>query len=450
MMQLAEKIREAGVVGCGGAGFPTHIKIKGQTEYFIVNGAECEPLLRTDRYIMTHFAPQLIEAMDAIGREMSAAHCVIGLKAAYHEEIAALEKAIAEADSAVTLCKMESFYPAGDEQSLVYEVTGRVVPPGGLPSAAGCVVDNIATVLAIYDAIHGAPLTQKFLTVTGEVKHPTVLRVPVGTSFARCIELAGGTLQNKWFCVSGGPMMGKPLTMEETETAVVTKTTSGILILPENGYHAKHRELRVDAMLRQASSACIQCRSCTELCPRHLLGHPLQPHKIMRKLAMNRDIGALLADPDIQRAQLCCECGICEVVACPMGLQPRTINRLVKQKLSEAKIRCDSGTGLFIPSPERDVRKIPTGKAALRLGLWEYYHLEIRELREDQPQTVAIPLKMHIGAPAVPVVKAGDRVSQNQLIAVCPPDAMGAAVHASIGGVVTAVGDRITIREAKA
>lgn len=447
-MQILEKIREAGVVGCGGAGFPTHIKLKTDGTYFLINGAECEPLLRTDRTIMTRFAPQLIEAIDAIGRERAFPHCVIALKETYREEIAALEAAIREAGSSVRLHTMKSFYPAGDEQSLVYEVTGRVVPPGALPSAVGCVVDNAATVLAVYDAMQGRPMTHKFLTVTGAVRRPTVLRVPIGTSFARCIELAGGAAEKEFHCVSGGPMMGRSA---DVTADVVTKTTSGILILPAEGYHARHDRLTPDVMLRRAASACIQCQSCTELCPRNLLGHPIAPHKIMRKLAMDRDISALLNDPDIQHAQFCCECGICETVACPMGLQPRTINRLVKAELGKAQIRAVGGEGPFTPSPERDVRKIPTAKAAARLGLGAYYHLEIRGLREEETDRVDIPLRMHIGAPSLPVVKAGDRVALGQLIAVCPPDALGAAIHASIAGIVTAVGERITIeREAQA
>ena len=189
-MAIADLIREAGVVGCGGAGFPTHAKLKGSIEYYIVNGAECEPLLRTDRYIMTHHAPELVEALVALQKEFSIGTYVIALKKQYLEERAALKAAIAAAGANIGLHTLESFYPAGDEQTLVCEVTGRVVPPAALPGTVGCVIDNVATVLAIRDALHGIPLTQKYLTVTGFVKNPTVLHDP--RLHARASEGDGG------------------------------------------------------------------------------------------------------------------------------------------------------------------------------------------------------------------------------------------------------------------
>ena len=445
-MSITDKIAAAGVVGCGGAGFPTHAKLKGTIEHLIINGAECEPLLRTDRYIMLNKADELVAALKAIVQELSIERCTIALKADYRDEIASLEKAIARAGADIAIHRMESFYPAGDEQTIVYEVTGRVVPPAGIPIAVGCVVDNIATILAVYDAMHDVPLTHKYLTVTGEVRHPVVLRVPVGTSFTRCIELAGGALEREYFVVAGGPMMGKALSMEQAEKEVVTKTTSGILILPAEGYHAAQERISIRHMLNRAKSACIQCSACTQLCPRHMLGHPLEPHKIMRKMAMASEIGEDLNDPIIRNAALCCECGICEAYACPMELQPRKINSLLKKKLGAAGIRYARPEGaVYTASPEREMRKVPSKRLAARVEVLEYYHYTIRELVEDQPEHVSIPLKMHIGAPSVPVVAAGDRVSAGQLIARCPDGALGSAIHASISGRVISVGNTVEI-----
>ena len=445
-MSITDKIAAAGVVGCGGAGFPTHAKLKGTIEHLIINGAECEPLLRTDRYIMLNKADELVAALCAIVKELDIPKCTIALKADYRDEIASLEKAIAKAGAKIALHKMESFYPAGDEQTIVYEVTGRVVPPAGIPIMVGCVVDNIATILAVYDAMHDVPLTHKYLTVTGEVRRPVVLRVPVGTSFTRCIELAGGALHSEYFVVAGGPMMGKGLTKEQAANEVVTKTTSGILILPADGYHAQQARIEVSHMLNRAKSACIQCSYCTQLCPRHLLGHPLEPHRIMRKMAVANEIGEDLNDPVIINAALCCECGICEAYACPMGLQPRKINSLLKKKLGAAGIRYQRPEGaVYTASPEREMRKVPSKRQAARVEVLPYYHYTIRDLVEDQPETVSIPLRMHIGAPSVPVVAAGDRVKAGQLIARCPEGALGSAIHASISGRVVSVGNTIEI-----
>lgn len=446
-MSIVEKIRDAGIVGCGGAGFPTHAKLKGKIEYLIINGAECEPLLRTDRFIMRNEAPSLVRALVALREELHISECVISLKEHYHEEVSALRKAIADVNAPIRLHLMESFYPAGDEQTIVYEVTGRVVPPGGIPIAVGVVVNNVATIYAISQAMDGIPFTQKILTVTGEVKKPTVLSVPVGTSYRQCIELAGGSNNSTYFVVSGGPMMGKPMTMEEAEKAVVTKTTSGILVLPADGYHATTYQIDLKRMLKQASTACIQCTNCTQLCPRHMLGHPLQPHKIMRKMAMGGEIQNMLDDPDIRNAQLCCECGICEVYACPMGLFPRKINSMLKAELGKAGIRYQAPEQHWSASFLRDGRKAPSEKIAARAGVRKYYNYEIQDIINASVSRVEIPLKMHIGAPAVATVAAGDYVRLGQCIAQPPEGALGARIHASIAGRIVAIDDRIVIEK---
>ena len=330
-MNLAETIRAAGIVGCGGAGFPTHVKYTGgQTETILVNGAECEPLLATHRYLMRHFAREIVSAAAALGRETGAKRCVIALKAAYTAERAALEAAIAEQAAPVALHLLESFFPAGDEQSLVFEVTGRVVPPGGIPLAVGCVVNNTATVLCIHHAMEGRPFTQKYLTVTGEVAAPCIVKAPVGTPVEACIALAGGTPLSDYAVVNGGPMMGRPMTREEAGHAYVTKTMSGLIVLPPDSPVVRRAQTQPEHMVNRARSACIQCSFCTQLCPRALLGHPLQPHRIMRRLAAG-GLEALLDTPEGRSAALCCECGICEIYACPMGLQPRQVNAALKR-----------------------------------------------------------------------------------------------------------------------
>ena len=445
-MNLLQAIEEAGVIGCGGAGFPTHVKLKGRFEYLIVNGAECEPLLRTDRYLMKNKAADLIRTVSAIKEELDIPYAVFALKGHYREECEALRAAVKEMGAPVTIHELESFYPAGDEQTIVYEVTGRVVPPSGLPSMVGAVVDNVATVYAIGQALMGHPFIYKYLTVTGEVRHPVVLRVPVGTSFKTCFELAGGTRSDSYCVIAGGPMMGKPVAAADLDAAVVTKTTSGILVLPPDGYHAAHQDMSVPVMLRRARSACIQCTLCTQLCPRHLLGHALKPHMIMRKMAQCHDMDALMADPEIRNAALCCECGICETYACPMSLQPRTINGVLKKELASRKIRYERTEESWTPSPEREVRKAPSKKVAARVGVLDYYDYEINELIKAEPDEVSIPLRMHIGAPSQPVVSVGTPVRKGDLIACIPEGALGENIHASIDGTVTSVTDRITIR----
>ena len=226
----------------------------------------------------------------------------------------------------------------------------------------------------------------------------------------------------------------------------MTKTTSGILVLPADSGPARAAAVDLRRMVSRARSVCIQCSSCTQLCPRHLLGHPLEPHRIMRRVAMGGPLQALLGEPEIQNAQLCCECGVCEVYACPMGLFPRKINQAIKRELAAAGIRRPVDVdGACHPRTGREERKAPSQKVAARAGVGKYDGYELRELLVGQPDRVEIPLKIHIGAPAVPVVAAGDRVAEGRVVALPPEEALGAAVHASITGRVASVGVRIVI-----
>lgn len=283
---LLDQITAAGIVGCGGAGFPTAVKYNTKTEYFIINAAECEPLLKTDHYVMNNYAKECVEAIAAVGEMLEAQHIVIATKAYYTKEIAALEKAIQELGAPVTIFKMKNFYPAGDEQIMVYEVTGRTVPPGGIPIEVGCVISNIATMLNIYQARQGKNVTHKLLTITGAVREPKILEVPIGTSFDECLALAGGTTLDDFMFINGGPMMGKTGTKEDFSQQVVTKTTSGIIIMEKRDFIYELHEKEIPQMINKARSSCIQCRLCTELCPRYQIGHPIHPHRVMRHLTI--------------------------------------------------------------------------------------------------------------------------------------------------------------------
>ena len=436
-MSLTDQIFAAGIVGCGGAGFPTHVKYNAKPEHLIINAAECEPLLRTDRYVMCNFAPDIISGCEAALKHLGAKDCTIALKEPYVEEIAALTKAIKAKKSKVKLHTFPSFYPAGDEQVMVYEVTGKVVPPSAIPLEVGCVVSNVATILAIHDAVSDKPFTHKYLTMTGEVATPTVLRVPIGTSFADCLAQAGGANIEDYFVISGGPMMGKPLTKEQALATTVTKTTSGYILLPQDSRLPSLHQTPVEHTINRAKAACIQCTYCTELCPRHMLGHPLQPHKIMRKIACG-SVEGMMDDPEALNALLCCECGVCELFACPMGLQPRKVNALVKQALGKKGIRYPKEDKTYTADESREYRKIPTKRAANRAGVGKYYDYQIKECIQFEPKEVDISLRQHIGAPSEAVVAVGDSVRCGQLIAKCPDGSLGANIHASISGTVAA------------
>ena len=219
---------------------------------------------------------------------------------------------------------------------LVQQVTGRSVPERGLPLDVGCVVENVGTVLAVSDALEGIPVTEKFLSVTGAVKSPVMFRVPIGTPVRDVLQKAG-TLTGQYAVILGGPMMGKILAEEQDiSRAVVTKTTGNLLVLPKDHYLVRRTLMPREKMVRRATAACIQCRMCTDLCPRYLIGHEVYPHRTMRNLWRQ---SAITDEKEFEQcfgsAANCCNCGVCEMFACPMGLSPRKMNEYAKELLRE-------------------------------------------------------------------------------------------------------------------
>lgn len=446
-MDLINKIYQAGIVGCGGAGFPTHKKLDCKVDYFIVNGAECEPLLRTDRYLMIHYADELLQAIHEVGENLSAKEIYIAIKKTYAQEIDSINAAIAKSNSRVRIFDMDNFYPAGDEQMIVCDITGKTVPPGGIPLDVGAVVSNVATMLCTFDAMNGLNFTHKYLTVNGEVENPVILHVPIGAPFKECLELAGVECTDKYKYISGGPLMGKILDKEDIESSFVTKTTSGIIVIPSDSYLSFNDATSLKHMLNRTRSSCIQCSYCTEMCPRYLTGHPLRPHMIMRKVAYSASVDEMLDSEEAKQAMICCECGICELFACPMGLQPRKVNILLKKEFAKNNIRYEKKHEECFKREEREYGLVPSGRMAARVGLSKYYKKSVNELIEYTPQRVEIHLKQHIGQPAQAVVSKGDKVKCGQLIGLCEKDKMGANIHASIDGVVIEVGESIIIEK---
>ena len=432
--RIVEKIRNAGVVGAGGAGFPTHVKVDAAVDTVLVNGASCEPLLMSDPHIMAHGLETMVRGLGAVLDATGAKRGVICIKGKHTEAVAAIREAVAgDATGRLELFELKDFYPAGDEQVLVREVTGRTVPEAGIPLQVGAVVSNTESLYNIALAMEDIPLTERHLTVTGEVGRPMVARVPVGTIVSDLLAFAGGARIADYRVVDGGPMMGRVL--PDTDRPV-TKTTSGLIVLPPEHNVVRGKSMDPAAVRRITGTVCCQCTHCTELCPRNLLGHRIAPHKLMRSLS------APLQDPELRKAALlCCECGACEKFACPMGISPREANMLIRKELMAEGIRWDAGGHAPENHPMREVRQIPTKRLMQRLDVLRYDgHPEMPE-EPFVPDRVAIPLSQHIGAPALCTVGEGDSVRKGDLIGEIPEGALGARVHASIDGVVTAVRD---------
>ncbi len=437
-MNLTEAVKAAGVVGAGGAGFPTHVKLSGKIECFIVNAAECEPLIETDKYLCRTFPDRIVKSVCIIRDYLGAQRAVIALKGKYKQEIAALEAEISRQNAEIEIFRMATFYPAGDEQTMVQQVTGRIIPERGLPANVGCVVDNVGTVLNVLDALEGTPVTQKYLSVVGEVKEPIMLHVPIGTSLRECVAAAQPKLADYGLIV-GGPMMGKPITDDKVmDETVVTKTTGNLIVLPKDHYLFRRASLSMDTIRHQARSACIQCQMCTDLCPRYLIGHQIRPHLMMRNIWREGSI----QDNDTYQATFadavnCCSCGICEMFACPMGLSPRKVNDYLKGELRKKGIQIPKNTDPEA-HPAVDLRKTPTDRLVARLGLSAYYGGHAHDCLELTPDNVFIPFQQHIGKPAIAVKGIGSSVEQGELIAKAD-EGLSVNIHASVTGIVTEI-----------
>ncbi len=451
-MDIIETIKNAGIVGAGGAGFPTHIKISAKAEVFIVNAAECEPLIETDKYIMREYATEIVTAIMAVGETLCAKRKVFATKAKYKKEIAAICNAVKQLNADIEMFEMDAFYPAGDEQTIVALVTGKSVPERGLPLDVGAVVSNVGTLLNISQALKNAsPVTQKLLSVVGEVKKPIMLKVPIGTKITQCVEAAVPNFSD-YSVILGGPMMGQVVAdSQKIEAAVVTKTTGNIIVLKKDHYLIRRATTGMDKLKLQTHAACIQCRMCTDLCPRYLLGHQIRPHIVMRNLSrVKNDLSEEQFLSAFGDAANCCSCGACELFSCPMGLSPRRVNDYVKGVIREKGVNVPKNTQPCMRK-ELTMRQIPTGRLVARLGLSKYYseHVEGESITQLSPNSVYIPLKQHIGKAAVPNVSVGSTVKTGDLIGKAA-EGLSANIHASIAGTVEKIDEMgVTIARTK-
>ncbi|MCC6390510.1 MAG: 4Fe-4S dicluster domain-containing protein [Bryobacterales bacterium] len=423
---LSELLKEMGVVGAGGAGFPTYVKAASQVEYLLANGAECEPLLHKDFELMCRYPAEICEGMSLMMEATGATKGKFGLKEKNQAAIRAIEP---EARSrGIEMVLLGDFYPSGDEYELVYSATGRLIPPAGIPLQVGCVVNNVETFYNVRQAKAGIPVTRKFLTITGAVRHPQSLWVPVGTSFRELVEHAGGAAVPDFGLFVNGIMMGA-LSFDLDD--VVTKTTGGLIVLPRNHYLITRKDRPLEAMNRIGKSACDQCTFCTEFCPRFLLGYEVQPHKVMRSLGFTLT-GSTNWN---QWGELCCACGICTLYACPEELYPKEACDQAKTSLRAAEIRFVQKNPPRV-HPMKEFRRIPLSMLRQRLQVEDYECETPFGAIEPAPSRVHIKLKQHAGHPASPIVREGAKVRAGQAIARAGEKDLGATVHSSIDGKV--------------
>ncbi|PSW06122.1 4Fe-4S dicluster domain-containing protein [Photobacterium lipolyticum] len=447
MDPFLQQIQDGGVIGAGGAGFPTYVKLDCQVEWVLANGAECEPLLYKDQVLMQRWAKELFGGMLLAMHQVGASRGVIGIKKKNADTIAVLQASLPDT---IELLLMEDVYPAGDEVELVYEATGKRIPSGGLPKDIGVMVNNIESFINVFRAAQGMPVTDTMVTVHGEVRQPYTAWLPVGMSYQQAIDLAGGITCGEFVVVEGGPMMGS---VTEDLSQPVTKVSSGLLVLPRESRIARIKTRSEQDLRRIGKAACDQCSMCSSMCPRGLLGYPIKPHLAMRALQVSgtNNLSYALA------AQACSGCNLCTMWSCPEGLDPSRVCGTTKRELRD-------NNQLMSPQqlqakttdvhPLREYRGVPTKRLTRRLELAEYAltkaaFVELDKALEADVCQVSIPLSQHIGKPAMAAVKVGDSVAKGQLIGRAVPQALSVSVHASISGKVISVSDVIVIEREK-
>jgi Na+-translocating ferredoxin:NAD+ oxidoreductase RnfC subunit len=428
-MNLVEQVRLAGVVGAGGGGFPTHVKLAAKADTVIANGAECEPLLHKDAAVMERLAKEMVQGMLLSMRAVDARDGVVGIKAKNHQAVAAVEAACKNTPVKVYL--LGDYYPAGDEYDLVYSVTGRLIPPAGIPIHVGVIVANVETLVNIAAAAAGRPVTHKTLTIAGAVAEPITLTVPLGVTLRDCLSAAGGATVADPVLAIGGMMMGEHTAELDRP---VTKTTGGVIVLPR-AHHVMERKFKpLQIQHAIGKSACDQCRYCTEYCPRFLLGYAVEPHQVMRSLAFTATAKEYWND----WAALCCACGLCTLYGCPEELYPKEACDQSKAEMRKANIKWTGPSEVRV-HPLRDGRRVPIKSLMRKLSISEYDHPAHWTARTVEPSRVVLPLKQSAGVANTPVVRVGDRVRAGQALGAIPDKALGAIIHAPFDASVAEV-----------
>ena len=317
---IKNALRDAGLVGMGGATFPTHVKLSPPAEKpidaFILNGAECEPYLTSDHRVMVEQPREVMEGVGLMMRVLGVSKAYVGVESNKPDALEALEKACPP-DLDVEFALLEVKYPQGSEKHLIYALTGRSVPAGGLPMDVGCLVQNVGTAVAAFEAVSkGLPLIERVTTVTGEgIAQAKNLLVRVGTPLDKVIEHCGGLNADVAKVIFGGPMMGMG---QFTLEVPVLKGTSGILCLPE------------ERMSQYLADPCIRCGACVDACPMGLVPSALG-------VLSERNRFADLADYNVFD---CIECGCCAYV-CPSY---RPLVQLFKRGKAELRAIQSKGT----------------------------------------------------------------------------------------------------------
>ena len=424
--EIKALLQNAGIVGAGGAGFPTYAKLSDEADLLCVNCSECEPLMYTDFILNREEMAKIVKGAELIMAATNIKHTYLAIKVHRAEALGYADGQVLGEN--VSIKYLPSVYPIGDEIGLIYETTGRLIKAGNLPITAGVIVMNAETVYNAHEAIvSGKPLVEKWLTIAGDIPEKFTLKAPLGMRVSDIFKQLGIKVDSDHLIIEGGPSMGS---ISSPDRAVIKKTTKSILILPKTTRCVENKQSNIDDMLRRAASACCGCTRCTEMCPRYQLGYPLEPHKLIRA-ALNsaaEDYPELIAT-----ASLCCSCGVCAEVCC-QDISPKDVILNLKKILAKNKIKFVADKDYPV-NPDRPYRMIKSSKWKDMLGVLKFDAIPTYIPKKLTAQRVEIPTSQHIGAPSIPCVNVGDRVNEGDMIATAG-QGLSVPQYASISGKV--------------
>lgn len=430
-LELKNILQKHGVVGAGGAGFPSYAKLTPGADLLVINCIECEPLMYTDYILVQERLDQIVEGAQAVMEFTDIKHAILAIKAYRAMTLGLADDQ--ELAPGIHVKTVPNIYPMGDEINLIYQVSGRLIKPGNLPITQGVIVYNVETVFNMRAAIrHDKPVIEKWLTIGGDIPEAFVVRVPIGMRISDVLREMKVELRPHHMMFDGGPAMG---ILKNPKSDVVVKTTNALMLVPDDIPAVVNKQRSVAQVMNLAASACCQCTRCTDLCPRHLLGYPLEPHKMVRST-----LSAAQANPELIRsASLCCGCDICGTFACCQGISPMMVIKEYKKILAQNKMKYVAAPDqVFTPSEERDGRMLVSQKWKEVLGVARFDKHPTFLPDKLKASKVEIRMQQHIGAPSVPCVAEGDLVEEGQMIAEAG-NGLSVPQYASIGGRVSFV-----------
>lgn len=438
IIELKKIVRENGVAGAGGAGFPTYAKLDAKMDTIILNCAECEPLLKVHRQLLQKYVYEILNTLNIISESAAVSNIIIAVKSVYTKTVEAVTANIDSFEN-MQLKLLPEIYPSGDEVILIYETTKRVVPPGSIPIEVGVAVLNVETVFNIYNALNNKPVIYKYLTIAGEVNNSITVKAPIGISVEELIEFAGGTTIEDPIFIMGGPMTGCIVKPYDT----INKTSNAILVMPKTHNIVNKRLSNTSTNMKRAMSTCCQCQMCTDLCPRNLLGHPIKPHLFMRAATSGNtaDINAFLM------TMFCSGCGLCEMYSCSQGLSPRSLIAEYKDGLKKNGVAIPKNMPFAEVNTMIENRRIPMERLTWHIGLGKYDIPAPLKYEVVKTNIVRIQLNQNIGIPPIPIVNKNDIIYKNQLIAQAVKHKLSLPIHSPISGVILDINNKyITIK----